>query len=194
MLNQCFARHGMYGCFLNRSLIKQLMKYFCWEFLNRWKPVVLLIVLWLRVKKGHKLRLCAEYKVQVNDNLLVIILEPTPYLTLKPFFQKCQALIFFAKICLSNAYWQNPLDEKSQVCTLNITQGLFRVTRLQQGLKNAAAIFQQAIKEVLKELDGCVAYQVDILLFCETEAELRKRYNVVKERLVAKNFTVNENK
>ena len=102
---------------------------------------------------------------------------------------------FFPKIDLSNAYWQIPLDEKPQyVCTVNTTRGLFRVTRLQQGLKNTAAIFQQAIEEVLKRLDGCVKYQDDILLFGITEAELWKRYNAVKERLAAKNFTGNGDK
>ena len=47
---------------------------------------------------------------------------------------------------------------------------------------------------MIKGLDSCVAYQDDILLFGVTEAELRKRYNAVKERLAAKNFTVNEDK
>ena len=61
-------------------------------------------------------------------------------------------------------------------------------------MKNAAAIFQQDIEEVLKGLDGCVANQDDILLFGVTAAELRKRYNAVKERLAAKIFTVNEDK
>ena len=83
---------------------------------------------------------------------------------MKPFSQfqkKVSGAKFFAKIDLSNAYWQIPLDEKSQcVCTVNTTRSLFRVTRLQQGLKNAAAIFQQAIEEVLKGLDDCVAYLV----------------------------------
>ena len=77
---------------------------------------------------------------------------------------------------------------------MNTTRGLFRVTRLQQGLKHAASILQQAIEEVLKGLDGCVAYQDDILLFGVTEVELLKRYNAVKERLAATNFTVNEDK
>ena len=86
------------------------------------------------------------------------------------------------------------MKNRKNVCTVNTTRGLFGVTRLQQGLQNAAAIFQQAIEEVLKGLDGCVAYQDDILLFGVTEAELRKRYNAVKERLAAKNFTVNEDK
>ena len=47
---------------------------------------------------------------------------------------------------------------------------------------------------MLKGLDGCVAYQDDILLFGATETKLRKRYNAVKERLAAKDFTVNEDK
>ena len=61
-------------------------------------------------------------------------------------------------------------------------------------MKNAAAIFQQALEEALKGLDGCVAYKDDILWFVVTEAELRKVYNAVKERLAAKNFTVIEDK
>ena len=110
---------------------------------------------------------------------------------MKPFSQKVSGANFFAKIDLSNAYWQSSLDEKSQyVCTVNTT----RVIRLQRRLKNAAAIFQQAIEGVLKGLDGCVAYQGDIMLFGVTEAELRKRYNAVKERLAAKSLTVNEDK
>ena len=147
-------------------------------------------VVW--VKKGDKLRMCADYKIQVNDKIST---EAYPLPCNETIFSKVSGAKFFAKIDLSNAYWQIPLDEKSQyVCTVNTTRGLFGVTRLQQGLKNAAAIFQQAIEEVLKGLDGCVAYQDDIFLFGVTEAEVRKRYNAVKERLAAKNFTVKEDK
>ena len=42
--------------------------------------------------------------------------------------------------------------------TINSTRRIFRDTRLQQGLKNAAAIFQQVMEETLKGLTGCVAY------------------------------------
>ena len=147
-------------------------------------------VVW--VKKGDKLRMCADYKVHVNDKIGTVAYPLPCFETIS---SKVTGTKFFAKIDLSNACCQVPLDEKLQyVCTVNTTRGLFRVTRLQQGLKNAAAIFQQAIEEVLKRLDGCVAYQNDILLFGVTEAKLRKRYNAVKERLAAKNFTVNEDK
>ena len=145
-------------------------------------------VVW--VKKGDKLQMCAGYEVQVNDKTIT---EAFPLLCIETIFSKVSCAKFFAKIDLSTAYWQIPLDEKSEeVCTLNTTRGLFRVTRLQQGLKNAAAVFQQAIEEVINGLDGCVAYRDDVLLFGVTKAELRKRYNAVKERQAAKNFTVNE--
>ena len=87
-------------------------------------------------------------------------------------------------------------DDKLRMCADYKVHVTTRITciRLQQGLKNAATIFQQAIKEVLKGLDGCVAYQDNILLFSVTEAELRKRYNAVKERLAANNFTVKKDK
>ncbi len=88
---------------------------------------------------------------------------------------------------MSNAYCQIALDEEAQaICTLNTTRGLFRVTRLQQGLKNAAAIFQQGMEQMLKGLSGVVAYQDDVLVHGSTEAELRKGYNALKERLQAK--------
>ena len=135
---------------------------------------------------------CGLTKVHVNDKIST---KAYPIPCNEIIFSKVSGAKLFAKSDLSNAYWQIPLEEKSQyVCTVNTTRGLFRVTRLQQRLKNAAAIFQQAIEEVLKGLDGWVAFQDHILLFGVTEAELRKRYNAVKERLAAKNFTVNENK
>ena len=86
-------------------------------------------VVW--VKKGDKLRTCADYKVHVNDKIST---EAYPLLCIETIFSKVSGAKFFAKIDLSNAYWQIPLDEKSQyVCTVNTTRGLFRVTRLQQG-------------------------------------------------------------
>ena len=95
-------------------------------------------VVW--VKKGDKLRMCADYKVHVNDKIST---EAYTLPCIETIFSKVSGAKLFAKIDLSNAYWQSPLDEKSQnMCTVNTTRGLFRVTRLQQGLKNAAAIFQ----------------------------------------------------
>ena len=77
-------------------------------------------VVW--VKKGDKLRMCADYKVHVNDKIST---EAYPLPCFETIFSKVSGAKFFAKIDLSNASWQIPLDEKSQyVCTVNTTRGL----------------------------------------------------------------------
>ena len=92
--------------------------------------------------------MCADYKVHVNDKINT---EAYPLPCIETIFSEVSGAKYFAKIDLSNAYWQIPLDEKSQeVCTVNTTRDLFRVTRLQQGFKNAACVFQQPIEELLK--------------------------------------------
>ena len=116
-------------------------------------------VVW--VKRGDKLRMFAEYKVDVNDKINT---EAYPLPCIETIFSKVSAAKYFAKDGLTNAHWQVTLDEKSQeVCTVNITRGLY-VNRLQPSLKKAAAIFQQVIDQVLKGLTSCVAYRDDI--FC----------------------------
>ena len=58
-------------------------------------------------------------------------------------FHKLHGAKFFAKIDLSSAYYQIKLDKASQdVSTIITSQGLYRVLRLQQGMKNASSIFR----------------------------------------------------
>ena len=78
-------------------------------------------VVW--VKKGDKILMCADYKVHVNDKIST---EAYPLPCFETIFSKMTGAKFLAKIDLSNAYWQIPLDEKSQyMCTVNTTRGLF---------------------------------------------------------------------
>ena len=146
-------------------------------------------VVW--VKKGDTIRICADYKVHVNDKISA---EPYPLPCIETIFSKVSGAKFIAKIDQSNDYWQTQLDEKSQYMYSEYNPRPISSHPVTTRTENVAAILQQAIEEMLKGLDGCVAYQDDILLFGVTEAELRKRYNAVKERLAPKNFTVNEDK
>ena len=131
-----------------------------------------------------------NYKVHVIDKNNI---EAYPLPCIEKTFSKISGAEYFVKIDLSSAYWQIALEEESQeVSTTHTTWGFFRVTRLQQGLENAATIFQQVIDEKLKGLTGCIAYQDDIFLYGATDVELRQRQNAVVERLKSKKFTVND--
>ena len=102
-------------------------------------------VVWVKKKNG-KLRMCADYKVHVNNKI-----QTEAYLipSIETIFQKISGAKCFAKIDLSNAYWQIALDAESQhICVVNTTRGMFKITRLQPGIKNAAAIFQKTSSKV----------------------------------------------
>jgi len=99
---------------------------------------------------------------------------------------------YFAKVDLQLAYWQISLDKEAQdLSTINTSLGLFRVLRLQMGMKNSAAIFQKAMETILNGLPGILCYQDDILVYAETQASLKKRLNALHNRLQEKNVTVN---
>ena len=152
-------------------------------------------VVW-QMKKNGSLRMCADYRMHVNDKLLTEAYPLPDIETVR--FRICKlhgADKFFAKIDLSSAYYQIELDEEAQeISIINTTRGLFKVCRLQQGFKNASAIFQKTIEECLDGIRGHIVFQDDVLAFGTTESSCQKRYNAIRDRLKSKGFTINEAK
>ena len=149
-------------------------------------------VVWVKKSNG-RLRMCPDYKVHVNKKICT---EAYPLPEMETMFEKLHGAKFFAKIDLSDAYWQIELEEDAQqLCAINTTSGLFYVTRLQMGLKNSSAIFQQVMEHnVLKGLPNVMAYQDDVVIHGKTEANLQKNLNAVLGRLKEKNVTINVQK
>lgn len=149
-------------------------------------------VVWVKKSNG-RLRMCPDFKVHVNERICT---ESYPLPEMETMFEKLHGAKFFAKVDLSDAYWQIELEEDAQrLCAINTTCGLFYVTRLQMGLKNSSAIFQQIMEQsVLKGLQNVIAYQDDLVIYGKTEANLQKNLNSVLGRLKEKNVTVNRQK
>ena len=68
-------------------------------------------VVW--VKDGDKLRLCADYKVHINDEIST---EAYPYLVLKLLSQKCQALNFLRKLIYLMLFGKFHLMKNCDIC------------------------------------------------------------------------------
>lgn len=145
-------------------------------------------VVWVKKKDGG-LRMCADYKVHVNQKILT---DSYPLPRIEEVFNGLDKAKYFAKIDLKAAYWQIQLDEEAQeLSVINTSLGLFKVTRLQMGMKNSASVFQRTMESVLTGLSGFICYQDDILVHAETEPSLRKRLNAIHSRLRDKGLTVN---
>ena len=62
------------------------------------------------------------------------------------------------------------------------------------GMKNASAIFQRVMEQVLSDIKGLIIYQDDVLVYANNESTLQKRLKAVKTRLAEKQITINEEK
>lgn len=93
---------------------------------------------------------------------------------------------------MSNAYTQLNLSEKSRsFVVINTIKGLFTYNRLPQGASSSAAIFQQVMDTILKDLDYVYCYLDDVLIAGRTIEECHSRLIEVLDRLSKANIKVN---
>ena len=143
-------------------------------------------------KKSSDLRLCADYKVHINSRIHNYA-YPMP--NTETIMAGLDSAKFFSKLDLKSAYWQIELDEESsKICAINTTGGLYKVNRLQMGLKNSSAIFQHCMETILAGIAGVKIYQDDILIYAPSLSKLRSREHVLINRLKAANVSMNEYK
>ncbi|XP_046975644.1 uncharacterized protein K02A2.6-like [Vanessa cardui] len=144
------------------------------------------------LKRDGSVRLCADYSVSINKQLLV---EQYPLPTTNELFSKIHGGAQFSKLDLSMAYNQFTLDDESKNLTcINTSRGLYRFTRLVFGLASAPAIFQRAIEGVLSGIEGVLCLLDDILITGRDKAEHLERLHVVLSRLQNAGLTLQKEK
>lgn len=144
------------------------------------------------LKKNGSVRLCADYSVSINKQLLV---EQYPLPTTNELFSKLHGGQQFSKLDLSMAYNQFVLDDESRSLTcINTNRGLFTYTRLVFGLASAPSIFQRAIEGVLSGIDGVLCLLDDILITGKDRKEHLEKLNAVLRRLQDAGLTLQKEK
>ncbi|PAA80925.1 hypothetical protein BOX15_Mlig029604g7 [Macrostomum lignano] len=148
-------------------------------------------VVWVKKKDGT-LRMCADYSVHVNSKIKS---DSYPIPHIETMFSKLKNAKTFATVDLRSAYWQIELDEAARdLSVINTSRGLYRVNRLQMGMKNASFIFQRTMESILGDIKGLLIYQDDILIHAPDKPTLEKRLAAVRTRLSEKRVTINEAK
>ena len=137
-------------------------------------------------KKDGKFRICGDYKVTVNQVLMV---EEYPLPTPEELFSTLAGGKVFSKLDLSQAYLQLPVDEESkQYLTINTHQGLYVYNRLPFGVSSAPAIFQKLMDTVLQGVPGVTCYIDDILVSSADEDSHLQSLEEVFNRLEKHGF------
>ncbi|XP_023247110.1 uncharacterized protein LOC111643461 [Copidosoma floridanum] len=102
------------------------------------------------LKPNGKLRMCADFKVTVNPQL-VTMRYPAP--NFDHAIAKLQGRAKYTKIDCADAYLQVPVDEESQkLLTINTHKGLYRYKYLVFGISSAPGIFQKFMEEAIKNI------------------------------------------
>ena len=100
------------------------------------------------LKKNGEVRLCCNFKVTVNPQL-VIKRHPIPIKETN--FKTMQLGQVWSQIDLKHAFMQFLIDEKSREALTIITEdGLFCYTRLPEGVASSPAECQDILEDILK--------------------------------------------
>ncbi|XP_041969286.1 uncharacterized protein K02A2.6-like [Aricia agestis] len=112
------------------------------------------------VKRNGDIRICGDYKVTVNPQL---VREPYPLPRIEELYATLSGAQVFSKIDLAHAYEQFLLDDDSQACTAISTHvGTFKYIRTPYGLSCIPEKFQKFMEEVMRGVPMTVVFIDDI--------------------------------
>nr|XP_047142341.1 uncharacterized protein K02A2.6-like [Hydra vulgaris] len=144
-------------------------------------------------KTDGDLRICADYKIGVNQK---ICSDSYPIPNIETVFHKMAGMKYFAKIDLKGAYHQIEMDKEAQeITTVNTPIGLLRWTCLPFGIKTASAIFQRAIESVVGDIiPNMIIFQDDICVGAKNAEELKSNLNKILSKLKESGMSINKRK
>nr|XP_012559948.1 uncharacterized protein K02A2.6-like [Hydra vulgaris] len=142
-------------------------------------------------KTDRDLRICADYKIGVNQK---ICSDSYPIPNIETVFHKMVGMKYFAKIDLKGAYHQIEMDKEArEITTVNTPIGLLRWTCLPFGIKTASAIFQRAIESVVGDIiPNLIIFQDDICICVKNAEELKSNLNKILSKLKEPGISINK--
>lgn len=147
----------------------------------------------LDASNEKKYRMVVDYR-KLNS---VTIPDRYPIPEINKVLAQMQNQKFFTVLDLKSGFHQIPLLQKDIPKTaFSVNNGKYEFTRLPFGLKNAPAIFQRALDNILRDLIGkcCYVYIDDIIIFGEDEETHLNNIKKVFETLEKANMKVQINK
>jgi hypothetical protein len=149
------------------------------------------LVLAPKPRNPNEVRVCGDYR-QANR---AIKREKHPIPTDDELMESMNGAIKYSKIDLKAGYHQIPLEKSSRSITTFIThRGLFRYKRLPFGINSASEVFQHAIENAIRGIDGVRNIADDIIVWGSTQQEHNLRLEQLFARLDESGLTVNNDK
>ncbi len=144
-------------------------------------------------KKDGSLRFCIDFRFL--NKITRVVNWPIP--DIHVLIQRLQGYKYYGTLDLTSGYHQLVLDPSSRWLTSFMTsRGTWQFKRVPFGLKNAPAIFQRVMQEILGEYVGtiCEIYIDDVIIFGRTEEEFAERVRLIFDRFRARGVIIKPSK
>ncbi len=141
------------------------------------------------IKSDGTIRMCADYRA-LNDRTKA---DAYPSANPDTIMDRLHGKAFFSKLDAMKGYYQIKIDDASKELTgFTCPFGFFQFEVMPFGLKNAPAIFQRMMDEVLDGYAGifCDVLIDDILIYSDTFPEHLDHIQLVLERLKDRNIAL----
>ena len=169
------------------SLIKKELEYLLAHQMivpgeSQWSSPVTLVD-----KPGGSVRFCVDYR-QLNK---VSKTDSYPLPRVDECIDTVEKAMFITKLDLLKGFWQIPLTKRAQEVSCFATLGgsyMFNVMPF--GMKNSSATFQRMINKIIKNIEGCVAYIDDIIIYSDTWVDHLTRLEKLLKALQNANLVV----
>lgn len=132
-------------------------------------------------KPDGSVRPCGDFKSTVNPLLKEVA---PPQINMEDILCDLAGNQYFSNLDFTQAYNQMPIDEASRkLLTLVTHRGLYQYTRLPYGIKTAPSLWQRAVENVLRGIEGIHIYYDDILVAGRNIEEHNRRLELVFQRI-----------
>ena len=143
------------------------------------------------VKSGDRVRLCLD-PTDINK---VIKRRHFPLKTVEDIAARIGKAKFFTLLDAKKGFWQLKVTKRtSEYLTMNTPWGRFSFLRVPFGLASAPEIFQQVMQNILKNFENVECSMDDILLWANTEVEMKMLIRKVIKRLLDCGVRLNKDK
>ena len=143
-------------------------------------------IVMVRKPNGRGWRLCLDYRA--GNALAVKQHYPLP--KVKDTLAKLKKARYFASLDCLKAFWQIPNSKTTQPKTaINFPWGKYEMTSMPMGMQAASATFQRTMDVLLRDLEFCVGFVDDVLVFSETWEEHLLHVAAVLDRIGGAGFT-----
>nr|XP_046478641.1 uncharacterized protein K02A2.6-like [Neodiprion pinetum] len=144
------------------------------------------------IKTDGTVRICGNFKLTLNPNL---VKDRHPIPLIDEIFLALRSGKTFSQIDLQHAYMQIPVEESSRDYLTIIThKGLYRYTKMPEGIASGPGDFQRKIEQCLAGIDGVIPYIDNIFCTGKDDKEHLEALNAVFKRLEDYGFKVNISK